>query len=158
MKKLIIVLMALLLIFACASNPGIVEVSKDTYIISRIDKAGIFGNAAKMKADVIQEATAFAKNRGKVAVPISIDETPMAPGRFASIEYQFRLVEENDPSTRDAKLANKADFILEAKSQVSVKDESKDIYEELIKLDDLRKKGIITDEEFEAEKRKLLSR
>ncbi len=111
-----------------------------------------------MKADVIHEATAFAKNRSKVAVPISIDETPVAPGRFASIEYQFRLVQENEPSTKNAKLANKADFILEAKSEVSVKDESKDIYEKLIKLDDLRKKGIITDEEFESEKRKLLSR
>ena len=31
------------------------------------------------------------------------------------------------------------------------------LYEELINLDDLKKKGIITDSEFEAEKKKLLS-
>ena len=31
-----------------------------------------------------------------------------------------------------------------------------DLYTELMKLDDLRKKGILTEEEFEAEKKKLL--
>lgn len=36
--------------------------------------------------------------------------------------------------------------------------DSPDIYTELTKLDDLRKKGIITDEEFEAEKAKILNR
>ena len=33
----------------------------------------------------------------------------------------------------------------------------RDIYGELIKLDDLHKKGIITDAEFEAQKQKILS-
>jgi hypothetical protein len=36
--------------------------------------------------------------------------------------------------------------------------ESLDLYTELTKLDDLRKKGIITDEEFEIEKAKVLNR
>ena len=31
-----------------------------------------------------------------------------------------------------------------------------DLYSELMKLDDLRNKGILTDEEFEAQKKKLL--
>ena len=31
-------------------------------------------------------------------------------------------------------------------------------YSELVKLDDLRKKGILTDDEFQAEKKKLLSK
>ena len=32
-----------------------------------------------------------------------------------------------------------------------------DLYAQLTKLDDLRKKGILTDEEFQAEKKKILS-
>jgi hypothetical protein len=32
-----------------------------------------------------------------------------------------------------------------------------DIYTELMKLDDLRKKGVITEDEFQAEKAKLLN-
>ena len=55
------------------------------------------------------------------------------------------------------------DVIIEKDSNISIdvttKDKSentKDVYTELIKLDDLRKKGIITEEEFEAQKKKLL--
>jgi hypothetical protein len=33
-----------------------------------------------------------------------------------------------------------------------------DIFDELLKLDDLRDRGILTDEEFDVEKRKLLER
>lgn len=36
--------------------------------------------------------------------------------------------------------------------------DKEDIFEELLKLDDLRDRGILTDEEFEIEKRKLLER
>jgi len=35
-------------------------------------------------------------------------------------------------------------------------DEETDLYTELLQLDDLRKKGILTDEEFEKQKKKLL--
>lgn len=157
MNKLFFVLMSLLLASACASNPGIVEISTNTYIISRVDKAGIFGNAAKMKADVIKEATEFAKAQSKVVMPISINETPVGPGRFAKIDYQFRLVEQSNSNNIDVTLTNKADCILESKNEVPVKAEPKDVYEELIKLDELRNKEIITDKEFESEKRKLLS-
>ena len=34
---------------------------------------------------------------------------------------------------------------------------TKDLYSELIKLDDLLKKGIITDKEFDARKKKILN-
>ena len=43
-----------LALVACADAP-MVQVSPDTYLIARSDKAGIFGNAAAMKAKVIQE-------------------------------------------------------------------------------------------------------
>ena len=33
-----------------------------------------------------------------------------------------------------------------------------DLYAELLKLDDLRKRGLLTDKEFEQEKKKLLKR
>jgi hypothetical protein len=40
---------------------------------------------------------------------------------------------------------------------VSQKQATDDLYTELTKLDDLRKKGILTDEEFQAQKKKLLN-
>lgn len=149
------------LVFTGCANPGIVEVSPDTYLLSRADHAGIFGNALAMKADVIRDADQFAESKGKVAIPISIHETPAFPGHFATIDYQFRLV--NKKEARPTPLLPRADVVIENKEKVSAdiktNDETKtadDLYAALIKLDDLRKRGILTESEFEAEKKKLL--
>lgn len=148
---------------ACSSNPGVVQISPDTYFISRTDKGGIFGNASKMKAEVIREANDFAAKQGKVAIPLSTREIPMAIGQFASFDYQFRVVEKDDPEAKRTALIPRADVVVEktekATTDLRTKEESApDLYTELTKLDDLRKKGIITDAEFEAAKKKLLNR
>ena len=61
------------------------------------DHAGIFGSLSKLKADVLIEANQFAASQGKVAVPISLVEKPVgqSPGDWASVEYQFKLVNES---------------------------------------------------------------
>lgn len=151
------------LLVACA-NPGIVKLSPDTYMLARTDRAGIFGNAAALKAEVIQEANSFAERMGKVAIPLSTHEVPMVPGRFASFEYQFRVVDPGDPEARRTSLVPRPDVVIEKKEQATVDVRSnvdtskpKDLYGELMKLDDLRKRGILTEAEFEAQKRKLLT-
>jgi hypothetical protein len=164
MNRLMLLLAAAVVVAGCA-NPGIVPLSPDTYMLSRTDKGGIFGNASAMKADVIREANEFAAGQGKIAIPISMHETPLAVGaRFASVEYQFRVVDKNDPEARRVSLVPRPDIVIEKteKSSIDVKtkdqtDRPKDVYAELIKLDDLRKRGILTEAEFEAQKKKLLS-
>lgn len=150
------------ILLACA-NPGIVKLSPDTYMLIKEDHAGIFGSMAKLKADVIQEANAFAESQGKVAIPIYANETPVAPGRFAKYEYQFRVVDKDDPEARRTSLLPRPDMVIDKTEKVTVdvntKDHTerpKDTYTELLKLDDLRKRGIISEEEFQAEKKKLL--
>ena len=103
--RLVFLLGAISLAFivnGCA-NPQIVKMSPDTYMLARADRAGIFGNAATMKADVIREANEFAANKGKIAIPLSLKEIPLAPGRLATVEYQFRIVDESDPEVRPDK-------------------------------------------------------
>lgn len=164
MNRLMLLLAATVVVAGCA-NPGIVPLSPDTYMLSRTDKGGIFGNASAMKADVIREANEFAASQGKIAIPISMHETPLIVGaRFASVEYQFRVVDKNDPEARRVSLVPRPDIVIEKteKSSIDVKtkdqtDRPKDVYAELIKLDDLRKRGILTEAEFEAQKKKLLS-
>lgn len=150
------------LLTACA-NPGVTKLSPDTYILSRTDKGGVFGNASAMKADVIREANEFAEAQGKVAIPLSLKETPMAIGRFASVEYQFRVVEKSDPEVRRTSLVPRADVVIEKKEKVTADittnekiEQKKDVYADLIKLDDLRKRGILTETEFQSQKQKLL--
>jgi len=149
-------------VMGCAER-GIVQLSPDTYMLSKQDRAGIFGNVGSLKVDVIREANSFAESHGKIAIPVSAHEVPAIPGRFARFEYQFRVVEKDDPEARRTSLVESPDFVIDKteKSIVDIhtKDQTekpRDVYAELIKLDDLKKKGIITEVEFEAQKKKLL--
>jgi hypothetical protein len=155
----------ILLFSSGCQNPGIVQLSPDTYMLSRVDRAGIWGNSAALKADVIRDADAFAESKGKVAIPVAANETPVYPGHCATFEYQFRVVDKDDPEAKRTSLVPRADIVIEKNENISgdikTKDTTEkgppDLYTELTKLDDLRKKGIITDAEFDAQKKKLLS-
>jgi hypothetical protein len=153
----------LLLLQGGCSNPGIVKLSPDTYMLSRADRAGIFGNTAKLKANVIRDANAFAESQGKIAIPLSTNETPVYPGHFATVEYQFRVLDKNDPEAKRTSLVPRADIVVEKNEKISsdvhTKNEKEtDLYTELTKLDELRKKGILTEEEFAAQKKRLLEK
>jgi len=158
----IICVLAAALLAGCA-NPGIVQLSPDTYMLSRADHAGIFGNTAALKAGVIKEAHEFAQSKGKVAIPISSQETPGYPGHFATVEYQFRVVDKDDPEAKRTSLVQRADLVVEMTEKISVdvrtkEDKAPDLYAELTKLDYLRKRGILTEEEFVVQKKRLLER
>ncbi len=151
------------MLFSGCANPGIVQLSPDTYMLSRADRAGIFGNTAALKAGVIKEANEFAQSKGKVAIPISSQETPVYPGHFATVEYQFRVVDKDDPEAKRTSLVPRADLVIEKTERISAdvrtkEDKAPDLYVELTKLDDLRKKGILTEEEFVAQKKRLLEK
>lgn len=139
--------------------------SPDTYMLSRVDHAGMFGNEAKLRAGVIEDANKFAEAQGKIAIPLESHGTPVYPGHLATFEYQFRVVDKNDPEAKRTALSPSPNVIVKntteqppAVSASQKKDSEDDLYNQLTKLDDLRKKGILTDAEFEAEKKKLLSR
>ncbi|WP_139350478.1 hypothetical protein [Rhodanobacter sp. B04] len=65
------------LILSGCANPGIVRLSGNTYMLSKEDHAGIFGSQARLQADVIKQANAFAESQGKVALPVSTHATPV---------------------------------------------------------------------------------
>lgn len=136
----------------CA-NPGIVQVSPDTYRLARDDHAGVFGNRHSLAAGVIRDANAFAESKGKVAIPVSQTDKPVGVlGDWASYEYVFKLVDKDDPAAKERAFTSSTHTVIEL-----AKPEKPDLYSELLKLDDLRRKGLITDAEFEAQKQKLLS-
>ena len=179
-----IAIVAALLLIGCASPSvvPIVPIGTDTYMLTKEDHAGILGSLAKLKADVISEATAFAASKGKVAVPVSFREKPVGnrPGDWASIEYQFKLVESGSDEAKNQSL-NADRRSVPIRPDVSIQKEvsadirvdsrpvratapptaptpvARDVYTELLKLDDLRKRGIINDAEFNEQKAKLLS-
>ena len=161
--SLILLLFALILSGCFASN--MVQLSPDTYMIRVEDHGGIFAfNRGKLKSSAIQQANDFAASKGKIAIPVAIDSHPVGIlGDWAAVEYQFRVVSKDDPEAKRTSLTPRHDIVIEKTSEISadieIKDQTektKDVYTELIKLDDLRKKGIITEAEFETQKRKLL--
>lgn len=161
-RWLVVASLGLAAVVVGCANPGIVAMSQNTYMLVKQDRGGIFGNIAALKAEVIQEANSFAASQGKVAVPIAAKDTSLIPGvRFASFEYQFRLVDPSDPAARQGSLMPRPDMVIENTGKTTVevinKDSGKkDVYADLMKLDDLRKRGILSDEEFTAQKKKLL--
>jgi hypothetical protein len=158
-------LTSLVLIGALAgcATADIVPTGTDTYMIAQTSAGGVFKAMASLKTEVMQRANAFAESKGKVAIPIAAKESPAYPGHMPSFEYQFRLVDKNDSRATGGGLVPRADVVVE--NHITSKPERsridaeprKDIYVELTKLDELRKKGILSDAEFETQKRRLLS-
>lgn len=142
------------LLAGCA-NPGIVKVSDNTYILSKEDHAGMFGNAAKLQADVISQANAFAESQGKVAVGVSTQMSPAGPGRFAQFTYEFRVVDKNSAMAQNGMLVPRADVVVQ-NQQAPAPQPQQDSYTQLLKLKDLLDKGIITQDEYNAQKKKIL--
>ena len=178
LKLYIKIIFVTLLLSSCA-NPPIVQIVGDTYMLSREDHAGIFGSSAKLRAGVIRDANKFAKSKGKVAVPVSVREKPVgnSPGDWATFEYQFKLADENSSEAKLAAINKKrkdlplranatsqhtenitADVNLNTNVTQPENSASPDLYSELLKLDDLLKRGIITEVEFNKLKETLLSK
>lgn len=161
--RLASVILAILL--AGCANPGIVQLSPDTYLLMREDHAGVFGSMAKLKAGVIRDANKFAENQGKVAVPVSSKERPVGGfAEWARFEYQFKVINKDDREAVRTTLQRDPDVVIHEKKAVSAEidinandSNQSDLYSELVKLDDLRKRGIITESEFEEQKRRILN-
>lgn len=144
----------------------VVQMAPDTYSISRTDHGGIFGNAGKMRTKVIQEANDFAQSKGKLAVMKYIHETPMVVAHnFASIEYTFWVLDKDDADARRISVHQDANVRVQvdqrtttpAAVQTTPGPTKPDLYTELTKLDDLHKRGILTDAEFEQQKQRILA-
>jgi hypothetical protein len=145
MKKIIYLFALVMLVSGCA-NPGIIRLSSDTYMISREDHGGIFGNAANMKANVIRDANRFAAKQEKAVIPISTKERPMRswqPAGWATIEYQFKVVDKDDSRLK------------EDNKEVEMQP-GEDLTAKLKTLNKLLADGLITQKEFAESKQRLL--
>lgn len=71
-------------------------------------------------------------------------------------QQQQQQTEMQRQQTEALKLQNQQRSVQKQSTEVLKNQSEKDVYTELTKLDDLRKKGIITDAEFEIQKKKIL--
>jgi hypothetical protein len=140
---------------ASAAKPDVVPLGNDTFSITRQAKTAFTRDTDKLKADATAAAQKFCDDQGKQMRVLSLTgKVPMFSTGYASATIIFKALNAGDPGLTSP-LPSEAPA--GAPGEKSLTSSTDDLYNALLKLDDLRKKGILTDEEFQAEKKKILS-
>lgn len=129
------------------------SIGDNTYAITVQANNKFTRNTEKLKARATDEADAFCAKQGKHLKIISVteDKSLFLVGPMASATLTFKALDLADPE-----LAKPAPAAGVDPAAAPVTNEA--LYADLLRLDDLRKKGILTQDEFQAEKKKLLER
>ncbi len=149
----------LLVIQGCATSTGVMPMGPDTYVVTGESQFGPGG--AQKKA--LEDANAFAATKDKHMIPINVEtRIDWYPSASHVYELTFRLVDSDDPEYRRTNLEQLPDLIVkhenELDADIAIDDASgsDDIYTQLMKLKALKDDGILTEEEFQQEKKKVL--
>jgi hypothetical protein len=148
----IVVLVAAAMGSAFAANTGVVHVSDNTYSVLREAKNTFNRDTQVLKDAAMQEAENFCKQQGKeLKVVTWMVYKPRFISGYASAKLVFKAFAPGDPELTATPAALPTTPILTSGAPG-------DLYTELLKLDDLKKRGILSEKEFEAEKKKALKR
>lgn len=144
------------------SNPEIVPLGHDTYSLTRWAENGFARNTGKLKAQALEDAAAYCAKMHKEPKIISATTAkPLVPlTGFANARIVFKALDANDPelAARSApQAAPVTQAPLPAASPVP-RTETEVLYSDLMKLDELRNRGLLTEEEFQAKRKKLLEK
>jgi hypothetical protein len=153
--------------FASSPPPVPVSIGDNTYSLT-IEASNAFQrDLDKLKADATSAATKFCSDQGKEIKVLSLEgKMPKFSLGYGKAKIVFKALNPGDPELTapvvapgaPAQVYAQAPAYAPAPAYVPKHLTTDELYAELVKLDDLRKKGILTDDEFQAEKRKLLSR
>jgi len=128
----------------------------DTYSITSTASTGFMRSPGKLEERAREEAARYCESQGKVMKLISISSgQPHWGGGMASAKIVFRALKPGDPAlTSEPAPAESGTPVLE-RPAVAPTDI---LYSELTKLNELKEKGLISEEEYQAQKRKILAR
>lgn len=159
MNSKLILSMLLATLAGCASS-GVVPVGQDTFMISKQSSTG-FHSGASVKADIYREGSAYCESKGKEFQPVSDRWLDGIPGMaFANAEVQFRCLNKGDHELSRPTMKPMANIRIENDIRVrkDIKIEnSGDMYAKLNKLKELLDTGVITQDEFDVQKKKILA-
>jgi len=130
---------------ACGTT-GIVPIDGDAYMVSKKSAKVGFVAAAEEEASVYRQANEFCSQQGKEVQTLDMQTVNSGAWRSASATLQFRCVDAASTGEASNPVAPAADDPID----------TDELYSEILKLDDLRQRGLITDEEYEQEKKELL--
>jgi hypothetical protein len=147
--------------FARGSAATFAELGDNTFTATRQAKTAFNRDVDQLTAEAKQDAAAYCAKLGKQLKVTGIDvDKPKFSLGYVSVKVTFKALESGDPalSANDTVVVTDVRKKTAATTTTVTYNPTTDLYNDLMKLDDLRKKGILTDEEFQAEKKKVLSR
>ncbi len=133
--------------------PKVVELGDNTYSVTAAANDKFTRNTGKLKDQATEVANDYCAKLGKHLKIVSVTENKgfYLFGDFATATVTFKALDLADPG-----MSAQTDS---AKAEASaVPPTNEQLYADLLRLDDLHKKGILTDAEFAAEKKKVLER
>jgi hypothetical protein len=133
---------------AAPTGPVVISLGNNTYSVTVGSNSIFYRKMDTLKAEAMDAAAKFCTNNGKQMKVLSVAEDPsIVLLGFISVKITFKALDASDP-----------DLTAPSPSEAAGKQApNDDFYSVLLKLDDLHKKGIITDEEFETTRKKILS-
>ncbi|HTZ21241.1 MAG TPA: SHOCT domain-containing protein [Opitutaceae bacterium] len=160
-------------------NPEIVSLGHDTYSLTRWATNGFTRKTDKIQTQALEDAAAYcAKLHKELKVLSTTADKPAVPlTGFASVKVVFKALDANDPELHApvavtipgtatpmyVQPAAAPGYVQPAAAPAVAenappKTATDVLYSDLTKLDDLRKRGVLTEEEFQAQKKKLLEK
>ena len=151
------VIAGIALLAGCASNSGVRPIGQDTFMVSRQAATG-FSGSGTLKAEAFKEASDYCTKFGKQMQVVNTQEAqpPYILGNFPKAEVQFMCLSSSDSEFKRPKLLPTA-RVLEVKQGGEITPATSDSYSKLKKLKELLDSGVITQDEFTSEKKKVLA-
>jgi hypothetical protein len=146
--------------------PPVVEMGNGILSITRVAKNGFHRDVEALKTQAVADATDYCAVRGKQLRVVSLtSEKPWITLGYCKATVVFKALDAGDPELagEPAPVAGSGRPAYVAASQppppVVARGKpmtTSELYAALTQLDDLRKKNILSEEEFQTEKQKLL--
>jgi hypothetical protein len=145
---------------ARAANPNVdvsdaEDLGDNTLKITVEAKSAFDRNVNQMKMEAREAAESYCAARNKQLRVVSVDgNKPIFATGYTKATIVFKALDASAPELAPPAPAMPTPAVAPVVTLTATTD---DLYTALTKLDDLRKKGILTDDEFQSEKKKLLS-
>jgi Short C-terminal domain len=132
-----------------------VSKGRNTYTITATASSAFMTDTDKLKDEANAAAVKYCEDHAKVLKVVSLtSKAPHFSLGYCTGTVTFMALDAGDPALLPpAPVASSENYAPAAPRSLS----TDELVAELTKLDDLRKKGILTDDEFQAEKKKVLS-
>lgn len=158
----VVVFTSLLCLSGCSTSTPVMAAAGGVYTVTKTGTTG-FTPVGNLRTQAYREANEFAVKKGMVAEVVSVNETAAGFAKWPQVDLKFRLVPPgSEGATSEPTVSISSQVAYDANGRPTTGDtavrveKQVDVYSELKKLAEFKERGVLTEEEFQSEKKKLL--